>query len=74
MSLDASLKAAAGLTRHRNVLTKSERLQVLLSQGKMESDTASVLSMPKVSHRKVTVGKKAAKKPEAEADGKKKKK
>lgn len=74
MSLDASLKAASGLARHRNVLTKSERLQLLLSQGKMDAENPSVLAMPKVGHRKIAVGKKAAKKPEAEEAGKKKKK
>lgn len=74
MSLDASLKAASGLSRHRNVLTKSERLEKLLSAGKMQKDEAFVLGMPKTSNRKLTIGKKAPKKPEAEETGKKKKK
>lgn len=74
MSLDASLKAATGLSRHRNVLTKSERLARLLTNGRMVKDEAFVLGMPKTSNRKVVIAKKAAKKPEVVDDKKGKKK
>lgn len=75
MSLDSSLKSGAGLARHRNVLTRAERLQRLLELGTIPSvDEASVLGMPKVSHRKMAIGKKQAKKPEAADDKKGKKK
>ena len=70
MSLDASLKAASTLSRHRNVLTKSERLARLLGNGRMERDEAYVLGMPKTVNRKVSVGKKTPKKPEEGADAK----
>ena|SRR5687768_9712441 len=62
MSLDSSLKTGAGLNRHRNVLTRSERLVRLLGQGRMKEDAASVMGMPKVGHRKISVGKKSGKK------------
>ncbi len=74
MSLHTSLKAAGGLSRHRNVLTKSERLAKLLANGKIEKDELFVLGLPKTGNRKLVVGKKTAKKPEAEDDKKAKKK
>lgn len=73
MSLDPSLKAAAGLARHRNVLTRTERLQMLLDNERMSKDSAHILGMPKVSNRKLVVGKKTPKKAD-DADDKKKKK
>ncbi len=73
MSLDASLKAASSLARHRNVLTKSERLQRLLAEGG-KKDEISVLGMPKTGNRKIAVGKKTTAKKEEEDAGKKKKK
>lgn len=75
MSLDASLKSGSGLNRHRNVLTRAERLQRLLETGKIASvEDASVMGMPKIAHRKMAIAKKTPKKPEAEeAKGKKKK-
>ena len=76
MSLDASLKAASTLSRHRNVLTKSERLARLISNGTVPAgDEAFVLGLPKTGNRKLAVGKKPVKKPEVEdTKGKKKKK
>lgn len=76
MSLDASLKSGSGLNRHRNVLTRAERLQRLLDTGRIASaDEASVMGMPKVAHRKMAIAKKTPKKPEGaeEVKGKKKK-
>ena len=74
MSIHTSLKGASTLTRHRNVLTKSERLERLLSTGKIEKDELFVLGLPKTGNRKLSVGKKTPKKPEAEDDKKGKKK
>ena len=74
MSLDPSLKAAASLARHRNVLTRTERLQRLIDAGKTSADDANILGMPKVSNRKLVVGKKTPKKAEEGDDKKKKKK
>ena len=43
MSIHTSLKGASTLTRHRNVLTKSERLERLLGNGKLDRDELHVL-------------------------------
>lgn len=60
MSMDRSLKSAQGLTRHRNVLTRAERIERLSDQNRWE-DGDSVLGLPKVSNRSVVVGKKKKK-------------
>jgi small basic protein (TIGR04137 family) len=51
MSLDRSLKGANALIRHRNVLTRAERLDKLKEEEKW-SDNKSVFGLPKVGHRK----------------------
>ena len=58
MSMDRSLKAASALTRHRNVLTRAERIKQLAEEERW-SEEQSVLGLPKVAHRSVKVGKKA---------------
>ncbi|MFO0973319.1 MAG: small basic protein [Phycisphaerae bacterium] len=68
MSLDRSLKSKASLTRHRNVLSRAERMGALQDAEKW-TDGRSVFGLPKVAHRKASVGKKAAKKEEAAAPG-----
>src|SRR5438067_7323898 len=65
MSLDPSLKGANALIRHRNVLTRAERLEKLKEEEKW-TDAKSVFGLPKVAHRKATVAK-AAKEEAAEA-------
>lgn len=67
MSLNHSLKSRASLERHRNVLSRAERVARLQEVGRwMEDSTA--LHMPKVAHRKAKVGKKVKdKKDEAAA-------
>lgn len=64
MSLDPSLKTAASLAKHRNVLTRAERVARLLKQEKFDPSSDSPIGMPKVGNRKVVAGKKgkAAKK------------
>jgi small basic protein (TIGR04137 family) len=52
MSLDRSLKSASSLVRHRNVLTRAERLDKLKEEEKWNEDK-SVFGLPKVAHRKV---------------------
>ncbi|MDB5322085.1 MAG: superphylum signature protein, partial [Phycisphaerales bacterium] len=54
MSLDRSLKAANSLTRHRNVLTRAERLTRLSEQDKW-TEAKSVYGLPKVANRKAAV-------------------
>jgi small basic protein (TIGR04137 family) len=57
MSIDRSLKLKNALVRHRNVLTRAERIQVLKDEERWTEDQ-SVLGLPKVAHRKSTAGKK----------------
>ena len=61
MSLDRSLKSANSLIRHRNVLTRDERLAKLKEEEKW-TDGKSVFGLPKVAHRKQAVGGKVARK------------
>src|SRR5438034_4966833 len=56
MSLDRSLKGANALIRHRNVLTRTERLAKLEEDGKWD-EKKSVFGLPKVAHRKVEAAK-----------------
>ena len=63
MSLDKSLKSSASLARHRNVLTRYERIEILKDQERWTEGQAPV-GLPKVAHRKVTVGGKTKKKGE----------
>ncbi len=56
MSLDRSLKSASSLVRHRNVLTRDERLAQLKDEEKWSAGK-SVFGLPKVGHRKAAVGK-----------------
>jgi small basic protein (TIGR04137 family) len=57
MSVDPSLKLKNALIRHRNVLTRAERIQALKDEERWV-DGASVLGLPKVAHRKSAAGKK----------------
>src|SRR5258706_12999530 len=66
MSLDRSLKSASSLVRHRNVLTRAERLDKLKEEEKWNEDK-SVFGLPKVAHRKAAVIKVA--KEEAAVEG-----
>jgi len=66
MSLDRSLKSANALVRHRNVLTRGERLDKLKEEEKW-TEAKSPLGLPKVAHRKAAVVKTV--KEEAAAEG-----
>jgi len=66
MSIDRSLKLKDALVRHRNVLTRAERIDRLKDEEKWE-DGSSVLGLPKVSHRKARA--KKAEKKEVAAEG-----
>ncbi len=55
MSLDRSLKARSALSRHRNVLSRAERVEKLKEQERWQ-DGESVLGLPKVEHRKAGAG------------------
>src|SRR5687768_10976654 len=66
MSLDRSLKSANSLVRHRNVLSRDERL-LKLKEAEKWDESKSVFGLPKVAHRKMTIGGKDDKE-EAAAD------
>lgn len=68
MSIDRSLKIKGALSRHRNVLTRAERIEILKDEEKWTEQDDSVLGLPKVAHRKSHTAKKEAKEtvPEAE--------
>ncbi|WP_428937992.1 small basic protein [Fontivita pretiosa] len=56
MSLDRSLKSANSLIRHRNVLTRAERLAKLKEEERWD-ESKSVFGLPKVAHRKLELAK-----------------
>lgn len=68
MSMDRSLKSSGGLVRHRNVLSRVERIAVLEDAGRFSADQDSIFGLPKVVHRKSTAGKKEKKEKAAEGD------
>lgn len=69
MSIDRSLKTQGSLVRHRNVLTRAERVAKLVDEEKFDMDKDSPVGMPKVAHRKAPVGGKTKKKgPEGEGE------
>jgi small basic protein (TIGR04137 family) len=69
MSLDKSLKSKSLLARHRNVLTRAERVERLKELGRWTEDI-SVIGLPKVAHRKAAVGKKEKAKKEQQDQAK----
>lgn len=58
MSLDKSLKSKASLARHRNVLSRAERIERLQAEERWEEGQAPI-NLPKVANRKAKVGKKS---------------
>ena len=60
MSIDRSLKIKGALSRHRNVLSRAERIDILKDEERW-SEGDSLMGLPKVSHRKAATGKKGAK-------------
>lgn len=67
MSIDRSLKTAGSLARHRNVLTRAERIKRLTDEDRW-GDGKSVLGLPKVANRNLKVGKKPKKEKEEGAE------
>lgn len=60
MSIDPSLKVKGALSRHRNVLSRAERIEKLIEEERWEEGD-EVTGLPKVSHRKSHSGRKEAK-------------
>jgi len=67
MSIDSSLKIKGALSRHRNVLTRAERVAQLQAEERWEEEDGAT-GLPKVSHRKVHTAKKEAKGPAEEGE------
>ena len=63
MSIDSSLKIKGALSRHRNVLTRAERIEQLKDEERW-SEGDSLLGLPKVAHRKSHAGRKIIKEEE----------
>lgn len=72
MSIDHSLKSKSTLARHRNVLSRTERVAHLKELG-VWTDDMTVLGLPKVGHRKAVVGKKSKATKTTDAEGEEKK-
>jgi small basic protein (TIGR04137 family) len=62
MSVDPSLKIKGALTRHRNVLTRAERIEKLKEEERW-SEGDSLFGLPKVAHRKSHAGRKGEEEP-----------
>ena len=70
MSIHSSLRGAGAGARHRNVLTRIERIEKLRDAGKWTEDEGDVFGLPKVRTMKIKVGgKKKKKAEEAAAEG-----
>jgi small basic protein (TIGR04137 family) len=67
MSIDRSLKIKDALERHRNVLSRAERIEKLKEEERWD-EQQSLFGLPKVAHRKTHAGRKAAKEAAAAAE------
>lgn len=67
MSIHRSLRTGSGLSKHRNVLKRSERILRLIDDGRWVEGRNGALGLPKVKNIKAAPKKKA--KEEAPADG-----
>jgi small basic protein (TIGR04137 family) len=68
MSIDRSLKTAGNLSRHRNVLTRDERIAKLNEKGEFDTSAGDPLGLPKVGNRKIVTAGKTKKKKTEEGD------
>ena len=66
MSLDPSLKSANSLTRHRNVLTRPERM-ALLQEDEKWTPEKGVYNLPKTKYRRLAPGQSGPKRVEPKA-------
>ena len=69
MSVHKSLKGAGALSKHRNVLSRLERIGKLEEDGVWTEEKNSMFKLPKVISRKLIGKKKAKKEEEKAADG-----
>lgn len=66
MSVDSTLKIKNALSRHRNVLSRAERIEQLKEEERW-NEGDSVIGLPKVAHRKSHSGRKSSKAEETKA-------
>ena len=59
MSIDRSLKLKGALSRHRNVLSRAERVELLKAEERWDEGDA-ITGLPKVAHRKSHSGRKSS--------------
>ena len=69
MSVHRSLSLKGGGRRHRNVLTREERIAKLEDEGRWTEEENSIFGLPKVRSIKPAAGKKAAKKKGPQEEG-----
>ena len=72
MSIDSTLKRGSRLSRSRNVLTRDERIAIMLGRGTFDaegSDADSPFGLPKTRVAKASSGKKKKKKKKDEDEG-----
>lgn len=70
MSLHRSLKTKpSGLNRHRNVLNRAERIEMLTSEDKFDKENGSPIGLPKVGSRKSKIAGKKKSATEGDDDG-----
>jgi small basic protein (TIGR04137 family) len=60
MSIDRSLKVKGALSRHRNVLSRAERIEELKAEERW-AEGDRVTGLPKIAHRKSHSGRKSTK-------------
>jgi small basic protein (TIGR04137 family) len=68
MSLDSSLKINSAMVKHRNVLSRAERIERLRQKNKFDPSAGNPLGLQKVGNRKLITAKAAKKKGAAEGD------
>ena len=61
MSIDRTLHIKSGISSARNVLKRSERVDLMKAEGTFDEETTSVLGLPKTRIRTTKVGTKSKK-------------
>jgi small basic protein (TIGR04137 family) len=69
MTVHKSLRTGGSLTKHRNVLTRVERIKILETGGEWREGENAVQGLRKVKSVKLATKKKAVKKKEEGAEG-----
>jgi len=55
--MDKTLRSKSSLERHRNVLSRAERIDRMKESG-LWTESSRAIGLPKIAHRKAAVGKK----------------